>query len=676
MDNSTSQSRLAAGFEQLIRRGDHSGFFDALARTNTGSALWASLQVRSIEILMTQGDVLQAWGKSWKLKSSLTDPLLRRRSELLFLYLDLLFNGYHEDQKAILQKACEAIHNSSEYDSLHQLVTRIKLQTSGAQLMLGTVDARKKKAITRQYLSHIRNSVRSGAFEDAFRSLMEISQILLSKPLPLPQKALEYLLHYHQQGWVIEAPHRQAAISLQIGEILLERELQQEKKAGSQKYYALTEEAYKRGLHKTGTERILSSKGKVLLKYGKSRGKKLLDRAIHGFEAKGHPIQSRNACYEIIRWLSYKGNRTPVNSYEIKVGELRAAIEKSSSPDNRPPGSKAGFSPLKGNIMLLACDIINRAHALALNNQLPEAIALLEQTIKTLKPHGKTVHLAHIMAHLSHFQIDGPFHKSESISEQSIRLYLDLGYHIEATAVIRKRLVARVQQKPLSDFVEKSQVDIGKEYARMKSVLQDQRDLESQREWAQCLQAIAYASFLHGIPERALSSLHDAGKIFSLYGLTRDLAINELYQGGLLLEMGGHKRSVAYCLQAKEHFQKGYEAFKEISQHDGMWRSTFGLALSSHNLATMGNENPTLMVQTSVDYYLNAVTKVHYLSIHQIKTKAVFGEPYVFNIRLQKGADQLFAAAIDLFVNLANDQERAMCLLDQKHIWSLVNHRK
>ena len=673
MGNPISKSQLAAGFEQLIYREDYASFFRALDRLNSSSDMWERLQIRSIDVLIHQGFAFKALKKALSLKHSLTNPALRRYAELKHIYLDLIVNCKAQSNE--LETKCQITLNDPQYDSLHLSIRYLMLQLSATRLMLGLSDAREKRVIVRKYINHINACRKEERLEEAYNGTLELIKLLLTSPLPMRQRALRYLHYYCSRPFIASVPHRLASLELLIAEIRLEDHLQGDRNSDYQKHYGQAAEAFDQIRHMFGKLYIKKSQGQLLLKYGKAGGKQLLYEAVRGFEAKNQLTLSLDVCMSIIQGLELRGEQSALRNYRIKVNEIReeltffplphkSRLRKASKPDNKP-----GYSDLFQD----SNQVISLAHQLSAAGRNDKAIITLKKFGQSAEQKGETLHLARILAHLSNISEGSISAFSKSTSERAISLFIKLGYPFEAAGVIRNQILQLSQLAKASDQYAEVIRILEEGVSQIESILQNHLDLESQHALVSHYQAVAYTWMNMGLAREGLSVLRKAENILKKYDLVEKRALNELYQGCLFLEMCDDHENDEFCQEALDHFREANQLFKIINNYEGSWRSQFGIALSSHKRITLKAKSAPLPIQNCADHYMRSIDAVHYMTINHLKTGRRFGESFVFSTRLQKGADQLYASAIDFFVNIANSQPVAKSLQDQKRLWTMLN---
>lgn len=673
MGNPISKSQLAAGFEQLIYREDYAGFFRALDKLSSSSDIWERLQIRSIDILIHQGFAFKALEKALSLKHSLTNPVLRRYAELKHLYLDLIINN--KAQSSFLEAKCQATLNDPQYDSLQISIKYLLLQLSATRLMLGLSDARGKRAIVRRYIVHIKACRKAQRLEEAYTGTLELIKLLLTSPMPMRQRALRYLHYYRSRPFINSAPHRLASINLFIAEIRFEDHLQGDRNNVYQEHYSQAAAAFDQIRHIFGKLYIQKSQGQLLLKYGKARGRQLLYEVVRGFEAKNQLTPSLDACMSIIQWMETRGEKSGLRNYRIKVNEIREELilfgpqHKSRSRNASDLSEKANYSDLFQD----SNQVIAQAHELSAVGSHKEAILTLEKFLPTAEQKGETLHLARLLAYLAKISSNSIHTFSKTKSERAVALFIKLGHPMEAAEVIRQRILQLGQLAKAPDYYVEAMRLLRADVIEAESLLQNQLDLESQQALASHYQALAYIWMSLGLTDEGLSFLKKAENVLKKYGLVERFAFNELYMGCLFLEMCDDQKNDEFCHEAQNRFSEAHQLFKIMNNYEGSWRSQFGIALSSHKRVTLSAKRAPLFTQDCSDNYMKTIEAVHHLTIHHLKTCRRFGESFVFSTRLQKGADQLYASAIDFFVNIAHNQPVAKSLQGQKQLWAILN---
>lgn len=672
MGNPISKSQLAAGFEQLIYREDYAGFFRALDQLHASSDMWERLQIRSIDILIHQGFAFKALEKALFLKHSLTNPVLRRYAELKHLYLDLIVN--RKAQSSELETKCQATLNDREYASLHLSIKYLILQLSATRLMLGLLDARKKRVIVRKYIAHINAYCTEQRLEEAYTSTLELIKLLLSSPLPMRQKALTYLHYYRSRPFITSAPHRIASLDLLIAEIRFEDHLRGDRNKAYQKHYSQAATAFDQISHTVGKLYIQKSQGQILLKYGKTRGWQLLNDVVRGFEAKNRLTLSLDVCMSIIQWLEIRGEQSALRNYRIKVNEIRES--NLLGPRQKPRSQSATDLSEKADYNDLFRDsnqVIAQAQELSVTGNHHKSISVLDRFILTAEQKGETLHLARVLGYLANISGHSMDSFCKSKSDRAIALFTKLGHPMEAVEVIRQRSLQLGQLAKIpSRFAEAIKL-LQADVTQAESILQSQFDLESRQALASYYQAVAYIWMSLGLAEKGIEILKNAENILKKHGLVEKLAFNELYLGCLFLEMSDDQKNNRFCHEAQNRFSEAHQLFKVMNNYEGSWRSQFGIALSSHKRVTLSAQKAPLLTRDCAENYIKSIEAVHRLTIHHLKTGKRFGGPFVFCTRLQKGADQLYASAIDFFVNIAHDQPVARSLQGQKRLWTILN---
>lgn len=669
MGNPISKSQLAASLEQLIYREDHAAFFKALNEVSPFSDIWAQLQITSVDILINQGLGHKARNKANSLKNSLTNPVLRKLAEIKYLYLNQTIA--RRNDKGLLKRECLTVLKNPKYSSIHLFIQESVLKLEASKLMCGLCDANGKKALIKKYIHLIKACVKHQSFEEAYRSLMDLIEFLLSKPLPMRQRALAYLLYYRRLSFITIAPHRLAFIDLQIAQIRLEDHLQGIENQDHAKHYELAHKSFDTLRHVLGKCYIQKSQGQTLLRYGKVRGRRLLNEAIRGFEAKGQQVQSLSIYTSIIQWLQLKGEQWAISSYNLKVNELREELSlypPQVRPQNEIKEEYDGNDLLENTNKAIALTYqIGRGHTQNKN------LRLLEDLTHKVRQKGETIHLARFIACQSEAMDALTDSSKSSKTDDAVRLFIKLGYPIEATLLLREHMLAIGFHGQNTGLSSELLAVLRSDLASIESLLQDLSDLESQETLALHYQAAAYAWMVTGLPEEGIKLLEKGEHGIKKYGLRKILAFNELYMGCLFLETDDHSVTNEFCVQAYDRFNKALQQFKVMNHWEGRWRSQFGMALSTHRRIALGTKKSALLIKDCSENYLRAIEAVHYLTIHHLKTATRFGESYVFSTRLQKGADQLYAAAIDFFVNIVCDSSIVNSLLEKKRVWRLLN---
>lgn len=668
MGNPISKRELAAGFEQLIYREDHIGFFKALSRVDPSFDIWASLQIRSVDLLVQQGAGMKAATRARTLKNSLTNPVLRKQAEIKYLYLKQVVNLDQDSKK--LEEECLITLANPDFKELRLFVQGILLRLAATKLMCGLTDADGKKPLIKRYIEHIRACERNQHSEEAFEFLKELIQFLLSRPLPMPEKALGYLHYYRRLSFTTTRPHRLAHIDLQIAELRLEHHLTGAPNKDHEKYYLLAARSFKQAKHPLGKAYIQKSQGQTLLKYGKPKGRRLLYEASRSFETKCHLVQSLNIHSAIIQWLETSGVQSTLSSYHIRLNTLREELQlfaKTSQPVVKV--SQEGI----GNSVL-----VNIRKVVALTGQQTgpgsdKELRLVKALVRKIEKKGKTIHLARALACETEMSGNSTTSQPSAHNDHVIALFIELGYPLEAVELMTKDLLALgslPQNRALSTgFPALLESDMEK----IEVILRDCHDIESREALAKSYQVVAYLWTSLGFSEKGITLLKRSCAILKTHKLLATLALNELYLGCTLLEACGNDQNNGLCLQANDHFAEAYQLFKLMNNHEGIWRSQFGRALSTHKRIAQDSQPPTLLVQDCSENYLRAIEAVHYLTTHHLKTLSRFGESFVFSTRIQKGADQLYASAIDYCVNIVCDPATTRSLLDKKRAWVLLN---
>lgn len=672
MGNSISKSQLRAAFDRLVYTEDHRAFFKTLDKVEPSSEIWAWLQIRSIDLLIRQGCSVKAIEKARHLQNTLTDPVLRSHAKIKRLYLERIIN--RRDENHCLEHECRSVLINPDFASLHLFVKGVLLSLAATELMCGLTDARAKKSLIIKYLAHIKTCQKQGNFEEAYSHLIELLQFVRSKPMPMPERALAYL-HYHRTlPFIADTPYRLATLDLHIAEIRLTNHLEGDRNKDHIEYYSLAGKSYAKAKHLLGKAYIQKSQGQTLLKYGKSRGRPLLYQAIRSFEARERLLQRLEIYTSIIQWLETKGEQSAIGSYLIKVNRLKENFLLTNGKINSiRPVSKRSDSQ----------DFVNQAnHAIAIareyamSNDKGQAIGFLEQSIKRIKQQGETVHLARMLA--CHAEIQNDTMNSGCMPEasggnQAVTLFVKLGYPLEAVELIRQHLLQTGRQSHDLTANPDFYYQLNSYTILTESILENHLDLESRESLARSYQTVAYLYTSTGTPERGIEILKKNNPLLKKHSLNHLLAFNELYLGCILLEMCDHRTKNACCLRAYRHFHEAYQLFKVMNNHEGVWRSQFGMALSTHKGIAQGINKSALLIQRCSEHYLRAIEATHYLTVRHQKTARRFGESLVFSTRLQKGADQLYAAAIDYFTGIVRDSNTIGSLISKKRIWFLLN---
>ncbi|GAB5525903.1 MAG: hypothetical protein Roseis2KO_37750 [Roseivirga sp.] len=672
MGNPKSKSQLTAGFERLIYTEDHKGFFKALGQVEPSSEIWAGLQIRSIDLLMRLGSSAKAIEKAGYLKSILTDPVLRRHAKIKYLHLERAIN--RNDQNHSLEQECQAVLIDPDFESLHLLTKGILLRLAATELMCGLTEAQEKKSLIGKYLAHIKVCQHQGRSEEAYCHLIELLQFVMSKPMPMAERALAYLHYYRKLPFIANTPHRLATLDLQIAEIRLTNHLEGDHNKDHQKYYLLAGRSFARAKHLLGHAYIQKSQGQTLLRYGKSRGRQLLYEAIRSFEGRGKQLQSLEIHTTIIQWLETKGEQSAIRSYLIKVNTLRENLLLTGVKTNSiSPVIRRSDEP---NLAEQANYTIAIANDYAKAGDKNMAIRLLQKSIRKIRQSGETIHLARLLAchaEMLNDTIESGGLPEVKVGNQAIALFIRLGYPLEAVCLVRKRLLniglsaqSHTFTQNFSDFI-KSDMDL------IESILQCRHDLASREILAKSHQTIAYLYLTRGAPKKGIEILKKNSSLLKKHRLTYMLAFNEMYLGSILLEMCDHHTKNECCLKAYDHFSEAYQLFKVMNNYEACWRSQFGMALSIHKDIAQSTNKSTLLIQRCSEHYLRAIDATHYLTVHHQKTAIRFGEPFVFSTRLQKGADQLYATAIDYFTGIAHDSATIGSLIEKKRVWFLLN---
>ncbi len=672
MGNPISKSQLKARFERLIYTEDYKRFFQAMDKVDPSSEIWAGLQIRSVDVLIRQGYSIKALEKARDLKNTLIDPVLRRQAKIKHLYLERVIN--RRDGSQSFEYECQSVLINPDLAPIHLFTKGALLRLAATELMCGLADARVKKSLIRKYLAHIKACQEQGSFEEAYYHLIELLQFVMSKPMLMPERALAYLHYFRRLPFIANTPHRLATLDLQIAEIRLTNHLEGDHNKDHLKYYLLAGRSFTKAKHLLGDAYIQKSQGQTLLKYGKSSGRQLLYKAVRSFEARGKQLQSLEIYTSIIQWLETKGEQSAIRSYLIKVNTLKEDLLLTGgkthpiSPVIKRPG-EASVAEQANYTMAIANDY-------ARANNKSKAIKLLEKSIKKIKQSGETIHLAQVLA--SHAEILNDTEDSTGLPEassgnQAITLLIKLGYHLEAVNLIRKRLLkAGLKSHGLTleaNFSCLLKSDMG----FIESVLEDRNDLVSRQLLAQSYQTIAYLYMTNGTPQRGIEILKKSSVLLKKYRLTYILAFNELYLGSIFLEMCDHHTKNECCFQAHDHFREAYQLFKVMNNHEACWRSQFGMALSMHKGIAQSINKSTLLIQRCSEHYLRAIEATHHLTVHNQKTAMHLGESLVFSTRLQRGADQLYAAAIDYFTSIVHDSTTIGSLIEKKRVWFLLN---
>lgn len=672
MGNPKSKSQLKAGFEQLICTEDYQGFFKALDKVEPSSEIWAGLQIRSIDLLIRQGSSVKALEKANYLQNTLTDPVLRRHASIKHLYLKRVI--HRRDENHSFEQECQSILVNPYFAPLHLFTKGTLLRLAATELMCGLTDAQGKKSLIRKYLVHIKACQKQGSFGEAYCHIIELLQFVISKPMPMPERALAYLHYYRKLPFIADIPYRLAPLDLQIAEIRLTNHLEGDHNKDHLKYYSLAGRSFAKAKHLLGRAYIQKSQGQTLLKYGKSRGRQLLYQAVRSFEARDKKLQSLEIYTAIIQWLETRGEQSAIRSYLIKVNTLREdlllTVGKThlSSPVTRRSG--------ESNLAEQASYTMAIANDCATASDKSKAIRLLKKSTRKMKQSGDTIHLAQVLAchaEILNDTIDSTGLPRLSSGNQAIALFIKLGYPLEAVRLIRKRLLkmglnsqGQAPDPNLSAFI-KSDMEL------IESILQYRHDLASREVLAKSYQATAHLYLTRGAPKKGVEILKKNSRLLKKYRLTHLMAFNELYLGSILLEMCDHHIKNECCFRAYDHFNEAYQLFKVMNNHEACWRSQFGMALSIHKGIAQSTNKSTLLIQRCSEHYLRAIEATHYLTIHHQKTAMRFGPPLVFSTRLQKGADQLYAAAIDYFTSIVHDSTTIGSLIEKKRVWFLLN---
>lgn len=658
-----------AGFEQLIIKGDHAGFFKALDQLNSSSEMWNVLHLKSVELYIEQGLLTEALKKSLLLKNSLTDPAARKQAEIFHLYLNSLLNGRQEKQEVALLEMCEDILSQPKHSDLHLFTKNMCLRLSANKLMMGMVDANLKGEIVASYSHFIERCLQNGAEQEAFSAILEICHLLISKPLPMPEKSMTYLKLYEKQTFVEKMPHRKAAIALCMAELELERHLSGNENNEYLRYYKLALKVYEEIKHKFGRQIIDESYGKLLLSYGKSKGKRFLDRAIHGFEKKGAFRQSFEAYAVLLHWLGKKGNTAAINSYQIRINVIR---EETGNH----------FKPLKmvhqeeDDLLRLSVRLMCLANEMTFSGKRSDAIILTQKALPKFEQRGDTLHLANVLVYLSELTDSPAASLSKSTSQKAIRLYNRLGYTTEASEVLKSRLI-RWSELAYITGLNSKEIKQAKEEIQLADLIPERKtNLESQEALISSHQAIAYLYTRLGSMETALSHLDKAEDCLKKYGLTPGLAFNTFYRGCILIEMGLLNKVEQMYIQAVECFHDAQQIFQLLNNREGVWRSQFGKALSTHQSLILNKRRPTILLQECIAGYNKALETVHRLTIYHVKTQPHFGNPFNFSLCLQEEAESLFTSAVDFFTHVAKDPDQVSKLMERKNTWVVLNKQR
>lgn len=663
MGNKVYTSQLRATFEQLIYKEDYKGFFKALERVATSSDLWPLLQIRSVDLLSRQGLTWKAIGKARELKNSLTDPVLRKKAELKYLFLETAIN--QNASGSSLEKECFATLTNPDFEALRFFVKGILLRWKATELMLGLSDAESKRTVIRSYLKQITMCLQSKCQEEAYEFTTELIHLLLTRPFPTVDKALEYLHYFRSRPFITQAHHRLAFINLQIAEIGLEQHLKEATTNGYEEFYELAAESYRKAGNSLGQAHIQKSKGSILLKYGRAAGRKMLHTAIRSFEAADYIVPVLYMQNAIVKWLETQGAHSAINSYRIKTNALTEELGLHSLKNKIRPAIhlKRDSNDLLENTRKLMA-LTNRPVKSGDNDKHKH---LVNNLIKRIAKRGKTIHLARALAAANTSITPGSANSRSAV----IKLYTELGYPLEAVDLIREDLISGLRiPNPFSfnaDFSE----ELVKSVGQIESILCNYPDLESREKLAKSYQLVAYLWTISGLPENGIDMLKKSEALLKRHNLAFSQAFNDLYMGSVLLDLSNDNNPGS--LKAFYHFSEANALFRLMHNHEGIWRSQFGMALSAHRQILDASGKSALLIQNCSEHYLRAIQIVHHMTVHHQKTESRFGESFVFSTRLQKGADQLYASAIDYFVNIACDPEVTDSLLDKKQTWTLLN---
>lgn len=663
MGNAVYTSQLKADFEQLIYREDHKGFFKALEQVDPSSDVWPALQIRGIDFLSRQGLAAKAISSAKKLKTILTDPVLRKQAEIKYLFLDRAVNRNSESQ--CFEKECLTTLANPDFKELRFFVRGMLLRWRATELMCGLADADNKKPVIKDYLKHIRLCQQNNSYEEAYEFMTELIHFLLSRPYPMTERALQYLFYFRSRSFIAQAPHRMAYIHLRIAGIQLEQCLGEDITNGYEKFYEFAARSFRKVGNSLGEAHIQKSKGLALLKYGKASGRRFLYSAIRSFEAHGHMVAVLSMHQAIVKWLETQGAHSAINGYRIKINTLIEELDLYKVKDRATSADRIWHN----NIDLLE----NTRKVIALIYQPAKAgnenrqKRLINGLIKRIEKKGRTIHLARVLA----AKTTSLTARSVSSANRAVQLYSELGYPLEAADLICEYLLSDsltpARSSLNSDLSEqlKSGVD------QIESILSKQPDLESCEALAKSYQLAACSWTVNGFPEKGINMLQKGESVLKKHHLVLSLAFNELYMGCALLDLSSDHNPGS--LKAFHHFSEAHKRFRLMHNHEGIWRSQFGMALSQHRQILQTPEKSALLEQECSEHYLRAIQFVHHMTLHHLKTLSRFGDSFVFSTRLQKGADQLYASAIDYFVNVARDPETTESLIDKKQTWALLN---
>ena len=297
----------------FLNQGDFSSFLSSLEYYDSSQPDWFRYKILALKVLAYNRSVHQTYELAELLSQSLTVSEERDLARAEYLYVSWLQFGRSQ---AALEELESLLERNWKTNSLSSFWEHIRLRTRSSKLMLGLTDANEKQELLKDYEALVKHFTAKSLFDEAFFAFKELIDVIQTKPFPQTSLALK-TVNWFLEIYSSEDRHYQSGILFYMKAILTtEVSLSHGKPYDVSGYIHEAESKFKVAGNNVAKSHYLSDYGALLLKYGLSKGKKLLIKAVRQYQKSDKLDSATKPINTIISWQRVTGNHTELGSIQ------------------------------------------------------------------------------------------------------------------------------------------------------------------------------------------------------------------------------------------------------------------------------------------------------------------------------------------------------------------------
>ena len=293
----------------LLRQGDYDQFQNLLNQYSNQNQDWFRYQLLALRVLVAQKRMNSALRFIESLSKELKETKEGEQAHAEYLFYSWLLEGRTASKLSELEAMLDGLKKPG------YILQNLALRLDAMKLQLGLKDANQKHWLINQYEKQISLLNELGLEDEGFFCLQELVEFLITKPFPNLESALDILETQGKTKYIIESPYRVTILKVFHTRLKTNLDLKTFQ-------YPVSHDPFRSvmgRLQEHGTKRdiaqSLAAYGAMLLKYGDTYGRKLINRSIRLYKILGDDQAIHAPVTNLISWLKMTGNQQGVNAY-------------------------------------------------------------------------------------------------------------------------------------------------------------------------------------------------------------------------------------------------------------------------------------------------------------------------------------------------------------------------